>query len=246
MNLCIISAWRNSAHNIPRYFHQVEALAKHGSSKLRVRVIAVEGDSTDATRDLLLHYRRKYGERMKLDCLGDVLQIVTHNHGGRVFHSTEDADRLAALTGVMRAGMGAVDPTYGRDEMVLYVESDLIWEPHQVGSVVDLAQRREHGMDVIAPLVFAGPHMYDTWGFRGMDGQRFSPFPPYHRSLRWPMMLNSVCQVSSVGSCLAFRADLARDVVPLGEQGLLSWCAGAQAQGYKIGVAPMWRVEHPI
>ena len=246
MNLCIISAWRNSAHNIPRYFQQVAALRKHGGSKLAVRVVAVEGDSTDSTRDLLLHYRHTLGKGMELDSLDDAVQIVTHNHGGRVFHSTEDPDRLAALTGVMRAGMGAVCPNYGDDEMVLYVESDLIWDAHQVGSVIDLAARREHGMDVIAPLVFAGPHFYDVLCYRGMDGQRFSPSPPYHRSLRWPMMLSSVCQVSSVGSCLAFRAELARNVVPLGEQGLLSWCAGAQAQGYKIGVAPMWRVEHPV
>jgi len=219
---------------------------RHGSGKLRVRVIAVEGDSTDSTRDLLLHYRHTLGKGRSLDALDDVVQIVTHNHGGRVFHSTEDADRLAALTGVMRAGMGAVDPSPGRDEMVLYVESDLIWDAREVLGVVEMAARREGGMDVIAPLVFAGPHFYDCFIYRGLDGQRFSPFPPYHKSLCWPSMPGSVCEVSSAGSCLAFRAELAQSVVPLGEQGLLSWCTGAQAQGYKIGVAPSFRVEHPV
>jgi len=244
MNLVLVSAWRNSAHNIPRYFQQVATLARYGGSKLRVRIIAVEGDSTDSTRDLLLHYRHTLGKGKSLGALNDTVQIVTHNHGQRVFHSTEDTDRLAALTGVMRAGMGAVDPSPGRDEMVLYVESDLIWDAREVLGVVEMAARREGGMDVIAPLVFAGPYFYDVWGFRGLDGERFSPFPPYHRSLL--VTRNSVREVSSVGSCLAFRAKLARKVVSLGELGLLSWCAGARAQGYKVGVAPMWRVEHPV
>lgn len=242
MNIAIVSAFRNSSSRLLRYFLQVEALMLHGrktNPDLNVRVIAVEGDSTDKTKYELKNAKRIFN-------LGFDVKLVVHNHGKREFSSTEDADRMEALTGVMKSGLSAVDSS--RDDVVLYVESDLIWNPHQVGSLIDMALRQEAGFDVFSPMVWAGkdtqnrPIFYDIWGFRKQNGERFSPFFPYFDS---HIGFIKLAEVSSVGSCLAFRSEIAEKVEVSGSNGLVSWCESARNQGYRIAVAPQFYLEHP-
>lgn len=223
---------------IDRYFDQVEALYRHGLQSdptFTIRVVAVEGDSFDRTYKDLLWKKLLIASRIQLD-------IISHHHGRRVFTSTEDEDRLTALTQVMKTGMAAVDPH--TDDVVLYIESDLLWDPHQVGSIIDMAYRREHGFDIIAPLVFAGDNFYDVYAFR-KNGQRFAPFYPYHSELSHEN--GTITEVDSVGSCLSFRSELAANVQLETDQreGLVSWCDAARRKGYRIGVAPMFRINHP-
>lgn len=237
MNIVVVSAFRNSVSYIDRYFDQIGSLTIHAnrdSQAHSIRVVAVEGDSQDKTTDKLksLASRGIKGSR------SIPLTIINHAHGKRVFSSTEDSDRLSALTGVMQSGMAAVDPTH--DDVVLYVESDIIWHAHQVGSIIDLAYRRQDGFDIVAPMVFAGDLFYDVWAFR-KNGNRFSPFLPYHSDLQ----PSTITEVDSVGSCLAFRSELAELVSAIGEHGLVSWCAGAKSLGYRIGVASDFQVKHP-
>lgn len=230
MNIVIVSAFRNCESRVSHYFDQVRSFQHHAGIRNPVRVIAVEGDSTDKTES----------EIIRQSLLDDSLsvQFVKYNHGQRPFTSTEDPDRLSALTGVMKTGMSAVD--IDRDHIVLYVESDLIWNPHQVGSIIDIVSRGDGGFDIVAPLVFAGDKFYDIWAFR-KDGKRFSPFFPYHKDLN----SHGLTEVDSVGSCLVFRASLAGKVVSIGEEGLVSWCNGARQMGYRIGVSSDFRVDHP-
>lgn len=228
MRIAVVSSFRNMAGRIEAYFARVCALQSHAGASALVRVIAVEGDSTDGTAWELVRVAGR---------LAVPVTVVEHSHGKRVFGSTEEPERLRALTGVMMAGLGAVELA---DDGVIVVEADLLWRPHQVGSVLDLAMRREGGFDVVAPMIFAGENFYDVWGFR-KGGERFAPFPPYHRELP-PQGLT---EVDSVGSCLAMRGEVARRVRPIGEEAIVSWCAGARAAGYRIAVAPEFRVEHP-
>lgn len=222
----MVSAFRNARGYLDRYFRQIAALKSHAGPAHHIRVVAMEGDSRDDTPKYL---RQPH-------CVP--VEVVTYNHGLREFSSTEDRDRLSALTRVMTTGMAAVLDT---DDVVLYVESDLVWEPHQVGSIIDLAYRREDGFDILSPLVFAGSDFYDVWGFRGLDEERFAPYPPYHSQLQ-PA---GITEVSSAGSCLAFRAEVAWSVEPIGEEGLVSWCRGARELGMRVGVAADFRVYHP-
>jgi hypothetical protein len=236
MNIVIVSAFRDAVSHIDRYFSQVSALQRHAAMSdpsHTLRVVAVEGDSTDKTWDTLTSSAYTYNVRTNL---------VSHNHGKRKFSSTEDKDRLTALTGVMKAGMKAVDPD--SDDVVLYVESDLVWTPHNVGSIIDMAYRRDGGFDVIAPMVYAGNTFYDIWGFR-KNGERFGPFPPYHQGLIHSYPFQPIIEIDSAGSCLAFRSELASKVKVKGQEGLVSWCNSAREQGYKIGVATQFRVDHP-
>lgn len=227
MRIAVVSSFRNMAGRIEPYFARICALQSHAGAAM-VRVIAVDGDSTDGTAAELARLAGR---------LAVPLTVVEHSHGERVFGSTEEPERLRALTGVMMAGLDAVESD---DDGVIVVESDLLWHPHQVGSVLDLAMRRENGFDVVAPMIFAGEHFYDVWGFR-KGGERFAPFPPYHRDLGSA----GLTAVDSVGSCLAMRGEVARRVKPIGEEAIVSWCAGARAAGYRIAVAPEFRVEHP-
>lgn len=233
MNLVILSAFRNAVGHINRYFDQVLALREHGlknDANFSVRIVACEGDSTDKTLHDLQWMKLAIDSRINVS-------IVKHDHGGPAFGSVESIERMSALTGVMKAMLAQV--SYN-DDMVLYVESDLIWTPHDVGSIVDRAG--EHGgFDIVSPLVLAGDNFYDVYCFRGLDGSRFAPFKPYHSSL---LSNRHITEVSSVGSCLAFRAGLAA-IEPIGELGLISFCAGVRQSGFRIGVDSRFKVYHP-
>jgi len=236
MNIAVVSLFRNMVGRIDPYMAQIDTLQRHvwlDSTDHTVRVIAVTGDNTDATEDELQVSANRY--RVPLS-------IVKCNHGLQVFPSCEDPNRLAALTKVLMAGMRAVSHDKYGDDVVLYVESDLIWNPHQVGSIIDMAYRRDGYFDIIAPMIFCGDgsQFYDVWGFRH-DGARFSWDAPYTHDL----LYGGITELDSVGSCFACRAKVAEKVTPIGKLALVSWCNGARAQGYQVGVAQGFRVSHP-
>lgn len=237
MNIVVVSFFRNMQGRIKRYFDQVRALQLHArkadtdNTKNNIRVIAIEGDSTDKTVHELQQFKKSFYNVLNIE-------IVHYNHGKRIFSSTEDSDRLSALTEVMKVGMSQIDSSI--DNIVLYVESDLVWNPHQVGTLIDFAYRRENNFDIFAPMVYAGDNFYDIFAFRKLNGERFTPFE--HKIISKD---EELIEVSSVGSCLTFRAELAELVNPIGEEGLVSWCRGAREIGYKIAVATGFRVDHP-
>lgn len=227
MQIVIGSAWRNSAHRAQRYMSQVVALAVHAGVDHRVRVLAVEGDSKDATREALT---------AAAAAIGLPLQLETLNHGGPWFGSTEAPERLRALS---RVGNKVFESVAADDDVLVYVESDLVWDAHTIGTLIDRAARRDGGFDVFAPLVFAGGNFYDVWGFRGLDFTRFAPFPPYHNSLR-----GELTEVSSAGSCLVMRGEIARAIRITNDYCLVGWCEQARKAGYRIAVDPTFRVSH--
>jgi hypothetical protein len=228
MNIAIGSAFRNSAGRLQRYTSQVDAFRRFLSPDYFVRVIAAVGDCVDNTYCEL---------RSRMAVQGIPTQFVKCDHGGPVFGSTEEQARMDALTVVGNAILGGVNAT---DDILVYVESDLVWDAYTIKLLVDMVAGQRGGFDVVSPLIFAGPHFYDIYAFR-KDGVRFSPFPPYHSDLN-PYGLT---EVDSTGSCLVMRADVARTVrMPPGGV-LIGWCNQARAQGYRIGVTSELRVTHP-
>jgi hypothetical protein len=224
VNIVVGSAFRNCEGRIDSYLQQVANLQAHAGSNNHVRVIAVEGDSKDHTANSLI----VRSARFNID-----LTTVTLNHGKRHFGSTEEPERLVALSKVGNAIFDAVNE---KDDVLLYVESDLLWTPHAVGSLMDMALRREEGFDVFAPRVMAHNAFYDTWGFRHMDGTRFSPFEKFPEH---------IVEVSSAGSCLVMRTEIARKCRIRDNYCLVGWCRDAQANGYRIGVDPRFKINHP-
>lgn len=229
MNIAIGSAFRNAAGpQVERFLRQVCALSLHAGKGHRVRVIAAEGDSVDGTAmDLVAQARH----------LGVPLELIVCAHGGPWFGSTETPERMAALTKVGNAILCGVRPD---DDVLVYVESDLLWDAHTIGSLVDIAHERRHGADVVAPLVFAGELFYDIYAFR-KGGRRFSPFPPYHPDLR----PNGLTSVDSAGSCLVMRAEIAREVQMPDGGVLVGWCDAARQRGHCVAVHTGFSVRHP-
>jgi hypothetical protein len=224
-NVAVVSFFRNSARRgtLHRYFKQIYFLREALGPNYHVRLIAVEGDSEDRTcRDL---------ETMSVQ-LDLSLSMGHYNHGLREFGSTEDAVRLFHLSRLGNVGLSMVKPS---DDIVLYVESDLIWDS------VNILKLMAHDVDMVSPLVFAGENFYDVFCFRDLNGHRFSPFPPYSASLS----PHGLTEVSSVGSCIVMKADVARNCrIPEGEV-LIGFCAHARESGFHIYVDPNARIEHP-
>jgi hypothetical protein len=93
----------------------------------------------------------------------------------------------------------------------------------------------ETGADVVAPLVMAGEAFYDIWGFRWLDGTRWSPFEHQTLNTRFP---TDLIEVGSAGSCLVMRAGVARECRIRNDYCLVGWCEDARAHGYSICVHP--------
>lgn len=227
-NVAVISFFRNSwiRGHLSNYFRQVHALQQYLGADYHVRLISVEGDSSDDTRESLHRYAKNYGMQM---------QLVDRSHGKRDFGSTEEHDRLETLSWVGNGGLEAVSDT---DDLVLYVESDLVWDP---GTIKRLMDRLSPGVDIVSPLVFAGQHFYDVFCYRDIDGNRFAPFYPYSRGL-------DICtwaEVSSVGSCLVMPAEIAQTIRIPGAEVLIGFCRVAREAGHHIFVDAAERIYHP-
>jgi hypothetical protein len=225
----LCSAFRDSAGSqIDRYFAQAAMyrtyLAVHGWS---LRVLSVEGDSVDSTREDLGRAAAHHG--LNID-------VRVCNVGGRRFGSVEDSERFQKLS---RVGNAIFEGVHESDDIVTYVESDLVWDP---STFINLGSRvlNNADIDIVAPMPFAGGNFYDVWGFRGLDGSRFAPFAPYHSSMK----PSGLTEVSSVGSCLVMRGDVARRCRIIDDECLVGFCRDARNKGYRVWVDAESRVRH--
>lgn len=232
MRFCVASAFRNAAgQQITRWMDQILDLRHVLRQKhfCYLRAVAVEGDSRDATRAQLEALSTKMAGQFELE-------IVTCNHGGPVYGSTESPQRMAALSKVGNAIFYSVRDN---DDVLVYVESDLIWDGATISALIDHVVGGQS--DVVAPLIFAGDNFYDVYGYRGLDGQRFAPFKPYHSSLS----ALGLTEVSSAGSCLVMKGEVGRGVRIVNDDALVGWCEQARQQGYTISVDPNLSIRHP-
>jgi hypothetical protein len=230
-NVVMLSAFRNSqpAH-IERYFRQANAYRnalKERGWGFRLRV--VEGDSTnnDVWRNVI-----KIAAKYDLTCY-----LHDASHGGPVFGSVVSEERFKALSKVGNTMLELVQPD---DDIVVYVESDLIWIPEtmlRLGSFV-----LDCHLDIVSPLVMAGDSFYDVWAFRGLDQSHFAPFKPYHSCLNDSSYLT---EVYSVGSCLVMKGEVARKCRIINDNCLVGFCEDARSKGYKVWVDSKIKVNHP-
>jgi hypothetical protein len=189
-----------------------------------LRVIAAEGDSVDETKKTLRAEARYHGLE---------LELLECSHGGPEFGSTEAPERMQALSKVCNAIFEGVRPS---DRALLYVESDLQWPPQTMLRLLGLVGQHEKA--IFSPLIMAGECFYDIWGFRTLDGTRFSPFAPFALGLN-----GAHFEVSSVGSCLAIPGGAARKCRVRNQNCLVGWCEDARAHGYSVWVVPELRVR---
>lgn len=227
VNLVIASAHRDSARNVPRYMEQVVQLRAALKGLANLRVIAAEGDSADNTRGVL----KSTAAYRQLP-----IEFAECGHGGPKFGSTEEPERLRLLS---RVGNAIFDAVRGDDDVLLYVESDLIWTASVMVCLAQYVTVKAGGFDVFAPMVMAGELFYDVWGFRGLDGRRFSPFAPHFPGLGPAEYF----EIGSAGSCLAIPGDAARRCRIRNDYGLVGWCEDARAHAYRIATVPFLHVR---
>jgi hypothetical protein len=234
MHIALMSMFRNMAGApINRYFRQVANLSDHlkewdHTLHLKLGV----GDCVDETELQLA----RYGEA--LHRTGDIgqIDIIERSHGGPVYGSTEEPERLKALSFVVNGVLNFISPDI---DQVIYVESDLIWEPMMW---LRLLSKLKSGTDVVAPLIFAGQAFYDTWGFRDLSGGRYGPFLPYNGDLKHN---GELTEVSSVGSAFVMRGDVARTCRIRDDYSLVGLHRDVRAKGFHVWVDAKEKVVHP-
>lgn len=221
------SIFRNSTPYLDRYFEQVEALNNTLHSRGdSLRLILLEGDSTDNTFNLLSE-KVFHGEKI----------VEKREHHGPLFGSVDDAIRWRNSSYVWNGVMEHVRAT---DDEFIYVESDLIWDADTMLRLLQLLESHEE-IDAVAPMCFhVSGFMYDTYGHR-KDGIRFSPTPPYH-----PGVNGDLTEIDSAGSCLVMRGLVARNArFNPPELGIVGFGQDIRGRGFKLWLAPFLKVLHP-
>lgn len=174
--IAVCSLFRNSAATIDYFRAVICAQARPG---LELVFSFVEGDSVDDTFARLAAWRDD-DPRVRLSKL-DVEPVANFEERVRKWALLGNVALERALTS---------DCTH-----VLWCESDLAL-PHDL-----LEQLVADDVDIVAPAIFLGGMFYDTWGFRGLDGTRFTNEAPYHAAFR----AHDLVELSSVGSVVLFE-----------------------------------------
>jgi len=230
VNITLCSAFRSACGYLPRYFTQIDGLdhALHEQGH-RPSFVWGEGDSTDATKATLLAACYRF-RAMVVDC----------THGGKAYGSVVNAQRFRQLAYAGKQIFAAIPD--GAD-VVVYVESDLVWEPATLLALIERAT--SGGYAVISPMVYLrrdgwpADSFYDTFCFRAED-RHFAHYRPYHAVYR----ADEPFQVDSAGSCLVMRGEIARSLT-FDEQTIFpDLCGQIRASGHGVWVDPGCAVYH--
>lgn len=218
--VAVCALFRNSAAYVD-YFRAV--MSSQARDHIELVFSLVEGDSTDDTYARLQAWADA-DHRVMLQKV-DVEPVV------------DFADRVTKWAMLGNVAVEQALPT--NCTHVLWCESDLTL-PFDL-----LDQLLAEPADVVAPAIFLGTLFYDTWGFRGLDGTRFSNEAPYHREFHH----HARVPLSSVGSCVLFRRELFdRGVRFRGvyDDGLLvGVCRDAAALGFHTFMDSRVAIVHP-
>jgi len=241
MRVALLTAMRDSAssHHLRRFHRQVRELEAALRSPLTV--IIGEGDSRDHTVSAILEEAR---ERKATAQRRTFLIDVTH--GGPRYEATEEPARLAALSNVFNRILDAIPEEGDRGaDVVLWVESDLRWEARVLLRLADIIYT-DTQVGAVAPMVFAGEAMYDTWGCRLTDGRRLPPFAPYFpEDYLATHQYGDLVEMGSLGSCLAMQPTLAKTVRIVNGGAIVEWCRNARGDvGYHLYLDRAARIEH--
>lgn len=222
VTVAVGSLFRNSARTLD-YFRALWRHQLGEGADFRLKFSFVEGDSTDDTWPRLRSWAAE-DPRVTLSKL-DVEPVLDF----------EDRIRKWACL-----GNAVIDQIADSDwDWFLWCESDLCLPPDLVTLLL------ASGKDVVAPAIHLGGFFYDTWGFRGRDGQRYRNVAPLHPG-HVPFGL---APMDSVGSVVLFRRAILEAGVRfrgLHENGLLvGACQDARSLGFEVWMDSRVAVVHP-
>lgn len=220
--VAVCACLRNSAEYLD-YFRAVLSHQIGVGREFNLIFSLVEGDSSDDT-----------AARLQAWAAEDPRLTLTHRNIEPLIDFDDRVRKWAELGNLTIAGLEGREYDY-----MLWCDSDLCIPADLVKMLL------ASGQDVVAPAFFLGGMFYDTWGFRGQDGQRFHNHHPIHPSYR-PFEL---FPINSAGGVVMFR----RAVLDAGirfrgvyEDGLLvGFCNDARAKGFGVFCDSRISVVHP-
>ena len=219
-NITVVSPWRDGMRQMSSYFDRIAALDWPVDD---LRLIHVEGDSTDGTH-AALEWWVQHDPRNSL---------VKRDTGKPHYPSIVNAERFWVLATVFNAGLDAVD--YGWTDYVLFLPCDIRYKS-------DLLRRlAAHHAPIVSPFVFQNGRFYDIWAFSRDGGN----FPPFLRSDTGWLFGAGLIEMETVGGVMLIDADILRAGVRYSttdvDRGL---CTAAKALGYSVFADPTLHVEH--
>ncbi len=235
MNIAVCSLFRDSQvwcgreiNQVDRYFKQ---LVKQTYGFKNLTIVAMEGNSDDNTMEKLQGYSELFPN----------IYIYNQTNEYDVVASVENDARLKGLSQVADILLGKVVQIKDLD-YVLWVESDLIFDISLVKDLVFAANHYTERNCIIAPMVYLENRgiFYDTWGFRELDGTRWTE---KHRER--VALANPLKEMASIGSCALIDADLLRCGVRFGQGAFVELCDRARKLGGKVYVDVNTKVQHP-
>lgn len=236
--IVICSAFRNSVSYLDRYFAQIKALI----AKLNcpVTLICIEGDSADTTR---IRLNAELWE-LKSGIPNTECHLVVHEHGHPPFGSTENPLRMKLLSDLINHALDFAVENVPEIDSLLWIESDLIWNADSIAKL--LARVKEKDVDAISLLTFMhnSKTLYDVWAIRGIDNHRYGHAPSYHYEFI-TMQKNKLVEVSSTGSCIAFKGEVIKKARCIDDQAIVGLCWDARKKGARIFLDTELFIEHP-
>lgn len=229
MRVLVGSMFRDAESYIGRYRQQVDGLAKllwdRGDD---IRLVLVENDSIDNTPHEI-HETAACGHI-------NACHITVHDDCP-YYPSVNHPHRWRHLAWVANHVLDEVSET---DDRVLYVESDLAWDPHDMLRLIDRVDDQRPAW--VAPNWHQtiGGNWYDSWGTRGLDGRRWSMHPPHHSD--WqpdePFRVESMC------GAIALSGDVARSVRFQPQDCFVGLCRDVRQRGHQVWCDPTCPVVH--
>lgn len=225
MNICVGSMWRDSVDYIDRTLDQMERLAKEFDARGdTVRFVWSENSSSDDTLARLREWEVA------------PVTIVERYDDCPYWPSIDVRERWRHLAWVAN---GVLEQVNADDDVFVYVESDLVWEPSTLVALVE----RLGSVDVVSPLnLRAAGGYYDRWGSRGIDGRRFTAQSPYHPDLA---DAGGLVQVQALAGCTAMKAEVARRTRFDRDDCYVGWNRAMRLAGYDVWCDPSLSVVHP-
>ena len=243
MNVVICSIFRDAEWHLERYFQQTQALARlleaRGDS---FRYNLAEGDSNDLTFDNL---------HSRLDFSKD--RLIKRDHGGPRYESVDNICRFLQFSYVYT---GVWQNLLASDDVVIYCEGDLVWEPEVMMGLINWPGRSwtrgtqdveqnifPRPVDAIAPMTWfesKEKRFYDTWAYR-RNGVHFSPSLKPHPDIRPGELL----ELDSAGSVIVMTGEAARAAkFEPAELCVVGMTMSLRKAGYRLWLDPEADVVH--
>lgn len=227
MRVCVGSMLRDAEPYLDTFLRQCDELERLFEAwGDECRFVFALNDCVDRTPQIVQEWAQ-----------GRHVTIEYRNDGCPYYPSVDRPERWRHLAWVQNAVLDRID--YVDDDVFVWVESDLLINPSDVGALVEqLSARRP----VLAPLLMGlNGQFYDTHG-TSVGGVKFRKKAPFHECLEGDP---EYVEADSSGGCFVALASVASEARCTPEEGYVGYCKTLVGKGYPWTLACRYKVVHP-